>query len=239
MAIYAAAPVRASPQRTYDPRSLDADAGGNEIPSVLAHLSMSDPTAWERLKSELEEFGRDAGLFDEIRVRRLGSAGGDPFQLQVRVDGGRRRGPWRNLIDVGYGISQILPIVIPLLRDDAPDLALLQQPEVHLHPSAQAALGTRLSRLAASGHQAVVETHSDHLMDRVRMEVRDGKIGLEPDDVSLLYFERNGLDVTIHSLQFDSEGNVHPMPDEHGDIPELPDSYRRFFMEETRRSLGL
>ncbi len=239
MAIYAAAPVRASPQRTYDPRSLDADAGGNEIPSVLAHLSMSDPTAWERLKSELEEFGRDAGLFDEIRVRRLGSAGGDPFQLQVRIDGGRRRGPWRNIIDVGYGISQILPIVIPLLRDDAPDLALLQQPEVHLHPSAQAALGTRVSRLAASGHQVVVETHSDHLMDRVRMEVRDGDSGLHPEDVSLLYFERNGLDVTIHSLQFDSEGNVHPVPDHRGDIPEMPDSYRRFFMEETRRSLGL
>ena len=125
--------------------------GGNEIPSVLAHLSMSDPTAWERLKSELEEFGRDAGLFDEIRVRRLGSAGGDPFQLQVRKFGGRRKGPWRNIIDVGYGISQILPIVIPLLRDDAPDLALLQQPEVHLHPSAQAALGTLFSRSAAPG----------------------------------------------------------------------------------------
>ena len=83
MATYAAAPVRANPQRNYDPRSLAADPRGNEIPSVLAHLSTSDPTAWERLKGELEEFGRDAGLFAEIRVRRLHSAGGDPFQLQA------------------------------------------------------------------------------------------------------------------------------------------------------------
>ena len=229
MAIYAAAPVRTNPQRNYDPRSLDADARGNEIPSVLAHLSMSDPKAWGRLKGELEDFGRDAGLFAEIRVRRLGSAGGDPFQLQVRKDGGRRRGPWRNIIDVGYGISQILPIVIPLLRDDAPDLALLQQPEVHLHPSAQAALGTRLVRLAAAGRQVIVETHSDHLIDRVRMDVRDKATDLKPDDVSLLYFERDGLDVRIHSLGFDEMGNVL----------NAPPGYRRFFLQEVNRSLGL
>ena len=229
MATYAAAPVRANPQRNYDPRSLGADARGNEIPSVLAHLSMSDPTAWERLKGELEEFGRDAGLFDEIRVRRLGSAGGDPFQLQVRKYGRRRKGPWRNIIDVGYGVSQVLPIVIPLLRDDAPDLALLQQPEVHLHPSAQAALGTLFCRVAATGRQLIVETHSDHLIDRIRMDVRDGRSKLTQSDVRILYFERDGLDVKIHELWWDENGNIE----------NTPRSYRRFFLEEVNRSLGL
>ena len=59
------------------------------------------------------------------------------------------------------------------------------------------------------------------------MDVRDGESALKPDDVSILYFERGDLDVRIHSLRIDEEGNV----------VDAPDSYRRFFMEETTRSL--
>ena len=136
-----------------------------------------------------------------------------------------RRGPWRNLIDVGYGVSQALPVVTDLLRSDAP-MFLLQQPEVHLHPRAQAALGSLFCQMAGL-RQLIVETHSDHLIDRVRMDVRDGESTLKPDDVSILYFERGDLDVRIHSLRIDEEGN----------ILDAPDSYRRFFMEETTRSL--
>ena len=104
---------------------------------------------------------------------------------------------------------------------------LLQQPEVHLHPSAQAALGSLFCRTASWSRQLVVETHSDHLLDRVRMDVRDGVVPLQPADVSILYFERHGLDVRIHSLRIDDEGNVLG----------APEGYRRFFMEEVTRSL--
>ena len=71
---------------------------------------------------------------------------------------------------------------------------------------AQAALGSFFCQLPASSRTAkvlVVETHSDHLMDRVRMEVRDGRSGLKPEDVSILFFEREQLDVRIHSLRID------------------------------------
>ena len=149
--------------------------------------------------------------------------------MQIRKSEGGLKGPGRNLIDVGYGVSQVLPVVTELLREDAPSLFLLQQPEVHLHPSAQAALGSLFCQVARQYRQLVVETHSDHLMDRVRIEVRDGTSGLKPEDVSILFFEREGLDVRIHSLRIDKEGN----------ILDAPDSYRRFFLEETQRSLGL
>ena len=66
-------------------------------------------------------------------------------------------------------------------------------------------------------------------MDRVRMEVRDGKTKLKPDEVSILFFESRGLGVQIHSLRLDEEGNIR----------HAPESYRRFFMQETQRSLGL
>ena len=230
---YAGAPVRSRPLRTYDPRTFTPDPEGEYIPLYLANLRSGHSAGWESLKSALESFGREAGLFDEIDVKLLGDADGGPFEIQVRKSGksGRRlKGPHRNLADLGYGVSQVLPIVTELLKRDPQPMFLLQQPEVHLHPSAQAALGSLLCEIAArGGPQLVIETHSDHLLDRVRMDVRDGRTGLSPDDVSVLYFESENLDVRIHSLGIDDQGNVL----------HAPDSYRQFFLSETQRSLGL
>ena len=227
---FASAPVRSRPRRTYEPSPWERDPEGGHIPMRLADLSLHQLQRWEALKGQLENFGRAAGLFDEIDVDHVRKTGSEPFHLRVRKGGKNRKGLLRNLIDVGYGISQALPIVTELTAASVPtDRYLLQQPEVHLHPSAQAALGTLFCQVAASGKQLIVETHSDHLIDRVRMDVRDGTTDLTPADVSLLYFERNGLDVKIHALCFDERGNVLG----------APPGYRQFFLEEVNRSLGL
>ena len=225
--IYAGAPVRVNPSRTYDPARLTRDSEGDHVPMYLANLCSGNKSAWTALKKRLEDFGKSAGLFDEIAVSPSGRRESEPFQLQVRKFGGRLKGPSRNLIDVGYGVSQVLPVITEVLRPDPSSIFLLQQPEIHLHPSAQAALGSLFCQVAGQRLQLVVETHSDHLMDRVRMDVRDRNTPLRPKDVSILFFERIGLDVRIHSLRIDEEGN----------ILHAPDSYRRFFMEETARSL--
>ena len=226
---FASAPVRSKPRRTYDPSRPTPDPEGDYVPMYLANMFFQDRTMWTTLKKRLESFGKAAGLFDEISIKPLGKKESEPFQVQIRKFGGRLKGPQRNLIDVGYGVSQVLPMITELLRPDAPALFLLQQPEVHLHPSAQAALGSLFCQVANKDRQLVIETHSDHLMDRVRMDVRDRKTELKPDDVSILFFERKDLDVHIHSLQLDEEGNVQ----------NAPERYRRFFMKETQRSLGL
>ena len=226
---YASAPVRSKPRRTYDPTRPVRDPEGDSIPMYFADLFFRNETEWTSLQNALEAFGIGAGLFDEISVRPLGKKHSEPFQIQVRKFGGKSKGPARNLIDMGYGVSQVLPVLTELLGDDAAPLFLLQQPEVHLHPSAQAALGTLFCQIASPDRQLIVETHSDHLLDRVRMDVRDGTTRLKPDDVSILFFERGDLDVRIHSLRIDEEGN----------ILDAPPGYRRFFMEETNRSIGL
>ena len=227
---YAGAPIRFKPRRTYDPSRPTPDPEGDYIPMHLAHLSYHDPDKWRRLKKALEDFGNDAGLFDEIDIRHLGKRDSEPFQVQVRKSGTRAKspkGPRRNLIDVGYGVSQVLPVITELLQEGASPMFLLQQPEVHLHPSAQAALGSLFCRVAGPDRRLVVETHGDHLLSRVRMDVRDGASDLKPEDVSILFFERDDLDVRIHSIGLDEEGNVRG----------APATYRKFFMEETRRSL--
>lgn len=225
--LFASAPVRSKPHRTYDPARPSRDPEGEYIPMYLADIYFQDPEKWKMLRSALEAFGKSAGLFDEISVKPFGTTASGPFQVQIRIFGRKTRGPQRNLIDVGYGVSQVLPVVTELLRGDAPPMFLLQQPEVHLHPSAQAAMGSLFCQIASPRRRLLVETHSDHMLNRIRMDVRDGKAALKPEDVSILFFERDDLDVGIHSLRLDREGNVLG----------APDSYGRFFLEETARSL--
>ena len=226
---YAGAPVRSRPRRTYDPARPYRDPEGENIPSYLANMSRQNVSEWITLKAYLEEFGRESGLFDEIHIDSLGNTTGSPFQVQIRKRQKKAPGNRRNLIDVGYGVSQALPVITELLNPEPPPLFLLQQPEVHLHPSAQAALGSLFCSIASLDRQLVVETHSDFILDRILMDIRDKKTGLTPDDVSILYFDPSDSDVTIYSLRIDDRATIIAPPD----------SYRRFFMDELRRSVGL
>ncbi|MDE0103428.1 MAG: AAA family ATPase [Bryobacterales bacterium] len=230
---FASAPVRSHPRRTYDPAHAISNPEGEHIPMFLANIARTKSQTWNDLKKSIEKFGRAAGLFDQIAIKVLGGKAGGPFQVQVRKLGTRSKGPLRNIIDVGYGVSQVLPLVTEILRPKGPRMFLLQQPEVHLHPSAQAALGTLFCEMASSRRQLIVETHSDHLIDRVRMDIRDGTTKLKPEDVSILYFERDNLSASIYSLGWDANGNLIT---KNGPMPE---GYRQFFRTERRRSIGL
>ena len=140
---YALAPIRTSPQRTYDPVLADPRPEGSHVPMLLAGLSRSEShKPWKTLQSALNKFGKSSGLFEGIDVVNKGKKHSDPFQLGVKSGG-----PTFNLIDVGYGVSQALPILVDSLqRATGNGLLLLQQPEVHLHPRAQAELGHLLRR---------------------------------------------------------------------------------------------
>ena len=140
----------------------------------------------------------------------------DPFQIQVSV-----AGPPANLTDVGYGVSQALPVVVQSVLRSKRSIYLLQQPEVHLHPRAQAALGTFFANLVFRGDRTfVVETHSDHLVDRVRYEIAQGRI--PANQVIILFFDKPKLETEVTSIELDDQGNV----------VNAPPSYRRFFLEE-------
>jgi hypothetical protein len=219
---HAFAPVRTRPQRTYDPVTEAARAEGSHVPMVLARMRTSDAEAWRTLRESLSDFGRKSGLFELVDVQRKGRKESDPFQIRVKVDG-----PAFNIVDVGYGVSQVLPLLVDCQRSPPGATFLLQQPEVHLHPRAQAALGTWLGTSAKlQGRHYLVETHSDHLVDRVRMDVRDGR-HLRPEDVAILYFERRSGVVSVTRLELDARG----------DFKNAPVSYRSFFLEEERRLL--
>lgn len=217
------APVRTKPLRTYNPSRTSPDPEGNHAPMVLASRFFSKPDEWQALKLDLEEFGRDSGLFHSINIRSLGNADGDPFQVTVQNHGSANI----NLADVGYGVSQALPILVDGLTAKRRRLFLVQQPEVHLHPRGQAALATFFAKLIKSrSMRFLIETHSDYLVDRVRFEIREGR--LKPSEVSLIYLERHGHPVIIHNVSIDSRGN----------LTNSPPGYRSFFLEEDERLMS-
>ncbi len=218
----AVAPIRTKPKRTYDRLRETPSPEGDHIPMVLARIRSSEPESWETLTEELTFFGKSSGLFSGVEIKLLGSES-DPFQVQILIENVKV-----NLIDVGYGISQILPIIVDSVLAEEGQTLLMQQPEVHLHPKAQAALGSFFGALVSYKKQMIIETHSDYLIDRIRADVRDGKNNLEPKDVILLYFERKGAAVQIHPIELDSAGN----------LINVPSGYRQFFLEETERILG-
>lgn len=221
---FAFAPIRTRPLRTYDPIRDTPGPEGTHIPMLLAQIYMQNGEPSRRLREAVEAFGKASGLFTSLDVRTLGKGSGDPFQIQIHIDAQPV-----NIMDVGYGVSQALPIIVDCLRGPDEATFLLQQPEVHLHPRAQAELGSFFGALAKGRNQRfVIETHSDYLVDRVRMDIRDGKSGLRPEDVSVLYFERKSGEVEISRLEIDAQGN----------IVDPPPGYRRFFLEEERRFLG-
>ena len=222
------APLRTKPKRTYDPIRETVSPEGEHVPMLMMRLDRTNTRQWKSLHDGLVEFGQEAGLFEDIKVKRHGRQMSDPFQLQVKV----RSGSHANLMDVGYGVSQSLPILVDVLERSARRRGrecafLLQQPEVHLHPRGQAELASLfVQAFRQSGNRFLVETHSDYIIDRVRISVRKGL--LKPDDVSVLYFEPKGSAVAIHNLTLD----------EHGNLLDAPKGYRDFFTKETDELLG-
>lgn len=223
------APLRAKPKRTYDPVRETATAEGEHIPMLMMRIEHAEGEQWQSLREDLAAFGKESGLFSDIRVKRHGKQMSDPFQIQVKVHSGSHA----NLMDVGYGVSQSLPILVELLttvrRLENSALFLLQQPEVHLHPRGQAELASFLvNSVEKRSHNFLVETHSDYILDRISIAVRKNKIA--PEKVAILYFEPQGKGnaVDIHAMSLDSQGNIEG----------APCGYRDFFRRETDRFLG-
>ena len=115
-------------------------------------------------------------------------------------------------IHAGFGITQILPIVTAALAAKPKDIILIENPEVHLHPAAQAQMGQFLAKVAHSGIQVILETHSDHILNGVRRAVKASIIAA--DQVSIHFFRsRLGDDVQVVSPILDSTGNIGAWPD--------------------------
>jgi energy-coupling factor transporter ATP-binding protein EcfA2 len=210
------APMRSRPKRTYDQLSDAFSPEGDHVPLLLARANDPSKKDSKSIHGALRAFGTYSGMFSDVDVKQLGRGSGNPFQVQVSM--GRKK---INLMDVGYGVSQILPLIVDAQRAQRRTMLLLQQPEVHLHPKAQAALGSMIKDWVSKDQKwVVVETHSDHLVDRLRLEVK--RKNMPETDLLIYFLDKNGSKTMLHPLKIDSLGNVM----------QAPEGYRDFFLQE-------
>lgn len=125
-----------------------------------------------------------------VHISAESISGLDRVQLQFRYLGGQqgRTGGYRPT-NVGFGLTYCLPIITACLSAPTGALLLIENPEAHLHPNGQVMMGRLLRMCASDGVQIIVETHSDHVLNGIRLETKAKK--LSPDDVSLNYFKRD------------------------------------------------
>lgn len=128
-------------------------------------------------------------------------------------------------INVGFGISYVLPIVVSLLLPVKDKIIILENPESHIHPRGQAELGKLMALSAASGAQLFIETHSDHLINGVRVAVKEGNINKK--DVNISYFDK----ITTEKEQYSRIKNISV--DDNGEL----NNYPKDFMDEWNNQL--
>ena len=117
----------------------------------------------------------------------------------------------------GFGLTQVLPIVVAALSACRNDFLLIENPEVHLHPAGQAEVGRFLAEAAAAGVQVLIETHSDHVLNGIRRAVKENL--LRADDVALHFFRPRSSDdpangePQVVSPQLDALGGIDDWPE--------------------------
>lgn len=200
----------------------------------LLNVVANDPAGWRRQRwyesnplgrefddasvERLRELGRGLGLFDELELRR---GRGGTYEIWADASG-----ELHNMVDVGFGVQSVLPLLQAFDRAANGGTLLLQQPESHLHPSVQARL---IGLLVEAGGRLLVETHSDHVPKWFLICQQEGKIAAE--DLGIVYFERSEdrASSSIFGIGVDADG----------DLEGAPAGYRKFFMDETLKYLGL
>jgi len=114
-------------------------------------------------------------------------------------------------IHVGFGLTQVLPIVVAALSASEGDIILIENPEVHLHPAGQALMGKFLTEVVRAGVQIIVESHSDHVLSGIRRAVKGG--GLTPEQVAIHFFKPRSISESqVLSPQLDAAGNLDTWP---------------------------
>jgi len=211
------APIRTRPKRIYEGIRTHFTPEGDHTPFVIKQVLGSSKSAG-KFTELVKKFGEASGLFQMVSAHSFGSGKNPvaPFELVISL-----RGKELNIGNVGYGVSQVLPVVVEIILGSRGTTFAIQQPEVHLHPRAQAALGDLIHFLVVNeSHTYIIETHSDYLIDRFRLRVKEQGV---PKDAQVVFFSKTETGNRADAL----------MINEKGQYPEdQPDEFRSFFINE-------
>lgn len=158
-----------------------------------------------RIFRETEHWLGELDVAEGLQVRALGRSA--RYELLIK-----HRGAVVNLKDVGVGVSQVIPVVVAALFAKPGHIVIVEEPESHLHPLAQAKLAELLAAVSAErGVQFIVETHSEHLFRRLQTLIARQEV--RPEQAALYFVERDGQAAKLRELKLDDLGRVANWPD--------------------------
>lgn len=216
--IFYLGPLREFPRRDYLwARSRPGDVGQRGEKAVDAILAATEAHEVRNLKPKARRMPfqamvahwlREMGLIQEFTVTEI-APGSNRWQARVKT---RADGSEVLLTDVGFGVSQVLPVVTLLQYVPTGSTVILEQPEIHLHPLAQAGLADVIIQAATHRRvQVILESHSEHLLLRLQRRIAEGLIGA--DAVKLYFCEAPKGASILTPLDVDLLGEIRNWPD--------------------------
>lgn len=197
---------RAAPERTYHyTGEAPANVGrqGENCAQMLASSSSTRERASTGILRKAAAWFQESGVAQDVKVNSLTNR---HFEIIVKDSVGLQN----NIIDSGFGCSQVLPVLVSgynLVRERrsiSPPVFVVQEPEIHLHPTAAAHLGTYFVELANQGVQSFVETHSENLILRVARHIAEGALG--KNDVKIYWVGSESGEHSATELKINDDG---------------------------------
>lgn len=209
--------LRGAPQRSYPTAFFGRRVKGTFEPytaSVIHHWQKeNDKLATNALAEALQNLG----LTNSVVTQQIDANSIAVKVSRIPTSSKSKKDDLVNIADVGFGVSQVLPIVVALIAAEPGQIVYIEQPELHLHPKAQVAMAHLLADAAKRGVRVIAETHSSLILLTVQTLVAEGK--LTPEEVGLHWFERDAKGATKVTLaEVDENGSYGEWPADFGDI---------------------
>jgi hypothetical protein len=197
-------PFRTPPERRYPFGGFSASRGGptgEQAVNLLITEALLNPDSARPLRNALSFWFNHLQLAESLDIKDLAKRL-NLFQVDIS---GAGHGTRANLADVGFGVSQVLPVLVQGLLMRRGGIYLVQQPEIHLHPDAQAGLADFFIYLASFGVTTIVETHSEYLLLRLRRRLAEGikpiSAGLKVEQEEIPQMTKDNMAVLLTGLE--------------------------------------
>ena len=244
--IYYLGPLRTKAERLYSWSGVEPDSvgfsGENTVAAILAAkdrwISLG-PRKWNMLLEEIIALKLvEMGLIDDFEIKPI-SEQRQEYEVKLKT---KLSADWVDLPDVGFGISQVLPVLVQCFYAPPGSIVIMEQPEIHLHPSAQSVLADVMIDVIKSREnysdrkiQLIIETHSEHFLRRLQRRIAEDL--LPQEKVSAYFAKATGKQLVLEPLDIDSFGNIRNWPehffgDEMGDIMEQAEAALQRQMEQ-------
>ncbi|MGC0851700.1 DUF3696 domain-containing protein [Pantoea agglomerans] len=214
-------PMRNKPERLYPWTGISPEsvgyAGENAISAILSSKERKIGLDYKKRNKPLEEIIaeklKQMDLIDSFSVKAI-SKHRQEYEVKVKTKGSKQ---WVDLPDVGFGVSQVLPVLVQCFYAQPGSIILMEQPEIHLHPKAQSILADVMIDVIRSREngkprdiQLIIETHSEHFLRRLQRRIAEEKINSH--EVSAYFSDLSLAKPKLTPLQIDPFGNIINWP---------------------------